>query len=77
MLKRFFSNKINGTQMPSFFLSRASTHHSFTFNLRFLNGLKHKVRLSKTVCWTLNFQFRFDFIKLYIFVQQNAWTPLL
>ena len=47
MLKRFFSNKINGTQMPSFFLSRASTHHSFTFNMRFLNGLKHKVRLSK------------------------------
>ena len=51
--------------MPSFFLSQAPTHHSFTFNLRFLYELKHKVRLSKTVCGI----FRFVFIKVYIFVQ--------
>ena len=31
------------------FLSRAPTHHSFTFNLRFLYELKHKVLPSKTM----------------------------
>ena len=54
------------------FLSRAPTHHSF--NLRFLYELKHKARLSKTVCWIFHFQFRFVFIKVYIFVQENAWS---
>ena len=33
--------------MPSSHL-QAPTHHSFTFNLRFLYDLKHKVRFSKT-----------------------------
>ena len=51
-----------------FFLSRAPTHHSFTFNLRFL------VRLSKIVCEIFRFRFRFVFIKVYILVQQNTWT---
>ena len=55
-----------------FFLSWAPAHHSFTFNLRFLYELKHKVRLS--VCGIFHFRFRFVFIKVYIFVQQNAWT---
>ena len=41
-----------------FFLSQAPTHHSYTFNLRFLYQLKHK--------------FQFVLIKVYIFVQQNA-----
>ena len=49
MLKKFPLDKINGTKDALFFLSRAPTHHSFTFNLRFLYELKHKVRLSKTV----------------------------
>ena len=44
------------------------------FNLRFLYQLKHKVRLSKTVCEIFHFRFRFVFIKAYIFVQQKAWT---
>ena len=74
MLKKIPSDKIKGTKMPSFFLSRAPTHHSFTFNLRFLYELKHKVRLSKTVCGIFHLRFRFVFIKVYIFVQQNAWT---
>ena len=73
MLKKFPSDKINGTKNALFFLSRAPTHHSFTFNLRFLYELKHKVHLSKTVCGIFHFQFRFVFIKVYIFVQQNAW----
>ena len=74
MLKKFPSDKINGTKNALFFLSRAPTHHSFTFNLRFLYELKHKVCLSKTVCGIFHFRFRFVFIKVYIFVQQNAWT---
>ena len=73
ILKKFPSDKINGTKNALFFLSRAPTHHSFTFNLRFLYELKHKVRLSKTVCGIFHFWFRFVFIKVYIFVQQNAW----
>ena len=40
MLKKFPSDKINDTKNTSFFLSRAQTHHSFTFNLRFLYELK-------------------------------------
>ena len=53
---------------------RTPTHHSFTFNLRFSYELKHKVRLSKA--WGGIFPFRFYcvFIKVYIFVQQNART---
>ena len=42
MLKKFRSDKINGTKNALFFLSRAQTHHSFTFDLRFLDELKHK-----------------------------------
>ena len=72
ILQIFPTDKINGTKNALFF-SRAPTHHSFTFNLRFLYQLKHKVRLSKTVCGISHFLFRFVFIKVYIFVQQNAW----
>ena len=74
MLKKFPWDKINGTKNALFFLSRAPTHHSFTFNLRFLYELKHKVRSFKTVCGIFHFRFRFILIKVYIFVQQNAWT---
>ena len=74
MLKKIPSDKINGTKNALFSLLRAPTHHSFTFNLRFLYELKHKVRLSKTVCGIFHFRFRFVFIKVEIFVQQNAWA---
>ena len=47
---------------------------SFTFDFRVLYELKHKVRLSKTVHGIFHFQFRLVFIKVYIFVHQNAWT---
>ena len=69
MLKKFPSDKINGTKNVIFF-------HTFTFNLRFLFELKHKVHLSKTVCEIFHFRSRFVFIKVCIFVQQNAWTLL-
>ena len=68
MLKEIFSDKINDTKNAPFFLLQAPTHHSFTFNLRFLYELKHMFRLSKTVCKISHFRFRFAFIKVYIFV---------
>ena len=74
ILKRFPWDKINGTKNALFFLLRAPTHHSFTFNWRLLYELKQKVCLSKTVCGVFHFRFRFVFIKVCIFVQQNAWT---
>ena len=46
MLKKFPSDKINDAKIALSFLSRAPTHHSFTFNSRFLYELKHMVRLS-------------------------------
>ena len=55
MLKKFPSDKVNGTKNALFFLSRATTDQSFAFNLRFLHELKHKVRLSKTVCGIFHF----------------------
>ena len=73
MSKKFLSDKINGVKNTLFFLSQVPTHHSFTFNLRILCELKHKVRLSKTVCGIFHFRFRFILIKVYIFVQQNVW----
>ena len=73
MLKNNPLDKINGRKNALFFLSRALAHHSFTFNVRFLYELKHKVRLPKTVCGIFHFRFRSVFIKVYIFVQQNAW----
>ena len=65
MLKKFPSEKINGTKNALFFLSRAPTHHSFTFNLRFLCELRHKLRLSNTVYGIFYLQYRFVFIKVY------------
>ena len=73
MLKKFPSDKINGTKNALFFLSRAPTHHSFTFNLRFLYELKHKVRLSKTLRGIFHFRSRFAFIKVNNVFQQGSW----
>ena len=76
MLKKFPSNKINGTKNALFFIWRAPTHHSFTFNLRFLYELKQKVFLSKTMCGIFRFRLGFFliFVQVYFFVQQSAWT---
>ena len=52
----------NGTKNPLFFLLWAPTHHNFTFNLRFLYELKHKVRLSKTIFDSVSFLLKFIFL---------------
>ena len=65
MLKKFLSDKINGTKNAAFSLSRAPTYHSFTFNSRFLYELKYKVHLSKTVCGVFQLKFIFLFNKMH------------
>ena len=77
MFKKLTSGKINGTKTALFLSLWAPTHRSFNFNLWFLHELKNKVRLSKTVFGIFDFQFHFVFIKVYIFVQQNAWNLCL
>ena len=72
MLRKFPSDKTNGSKNAFFFLSQAATYHSFTFNLRFY--YEREVRLSETLRAISHFWFRFAFIKVYIFVQQNAVT---
>ena len=74
MFKKIHSDKIDSRKNALFFLSRAPTHRSFTFNLQFLYELKRKVIFFKTVCGIFHLRFRSVFIKVYIFVQQNAWT---
>ena len=74
MLKKFPSDQTNVTKNAFFILLRASTHHNFTFNSQFLYELKHMVHLSKNMCGIFQFQLRLVFIKVYIFVQQKAWT---
>ena len=54
MLKKIPSDKINVIKNALFFLSRALSHRSFTFNLQFLYKLKLKVHMFKTVCEVFN-----------------------
>ena len=63
MLTKFHSDKINVTNNALFFLSRDSTHHSFTFNSKFLYKLKHIVHLCTTVRGISHFRFRLVFNK--------------
>ena len=81
ILKKIPTYKINVIKNALFFLSRAPTHHSFTFYfyflfltfyLQLLCELKHKVRHSKILCGIFHFRFCLVFIKVYIFVQQKA-----
>ena len=74
MLKILPLDKISGSKNAFFFLSQTPTHPFFTFNLRSLYELKHKVRLFKTVCAIFYFRFRFVFIKVYVLFRQNSLT---
>ena len=74
MLKKYPSDKINvAKKRCKENFARAPTHHSFTFNSRFLYELKHKVHLPKSVCGIFHFRFRLVFIKVYNFVQQKVY----
>ena len=70
-LRKILLDKINVTKNGLFFLLWPPTHHSVTFNLKFLCQLKHKACLSKSGCGTFHFRFGFIFITVYIFIQQN------
>ena len=60
--------------MVPFLLLRAPTHHRFTFDLRFLFEMKHKVDLFKSVWRIFHFRFLyFIFIIIYVFDQQKTW----
>ena len=59
------------------FLLRAPTHQSFTLTSRFLYELKHRVYICETVCGIFHVWFRLVFIRVNIFVQQEAWTVWL
>ena len=68
------SDKINATKNALFLLSQAPTHHSFTFSFWLFHGVKQNVCLYKNMGGICHFRFRFNFIKVYSFVQQNAWA---
>ena len=74
MSKKIILDKISGTKNALLLLLQAPTHHGFTLNSPFLHELKHKVRLSETVCEIFHFQFCFTVIKVYFFVQRKIWT---
>ena len=71
---KFIPQEKKVTKYALFRFSRAPTHHSFTFDSWFLYELEHKVHLSKTVYGILHFRFCLAFVKIYIFLQQNALT---
>ena len=73
--KIFFRQNKLYKKMPSFFFCELQL---ITFLLLICDSyMKHKVFLSRTVCRIFCFRFCFIFIKVYIFVQQNAWTVCL
>ena len=61
---------------PLFFLLRAHTHDSFTFNLQLLYELKHKFHFFKTVYRIFHFWFLFVLIKFFIFCS-TKWMDTL
>ena len=65
--KKFPWNKIKVRKNAIFFLLRASTHHSFIFNSRFLNTRF----VSLKACGIFHFRLRFVFIKVYFFVKKK------
>ena len=61
-------------KMPSFFFHELQLMTILLLISDSYNELKHKARISKTMCEIFHFRFRFIFIKVYVFVQQNAST---
>ena len=76
MLKNFPSDKINDTKNTlSFFFRELQLITVLLLICDSYMSWSTKVRPSKTVCGIFRFSFRFVFIKVYIFVSQNAWAP--
>ena len=77
MLTKIPWDKINGIKNVLFysFERSNSTQRSFTFNLRFLYELKHKVRRAKSVCRIFHFRFHFVF-KVYFSCSTKCLWPL-
>ena len=73
--KKIPSDKINVTKNAHFFLSGAPTHYVFTFNLRSLYELKHKVRFSKTV-WDFPFSIPLRFYSSLYFCSTKCMDSL-
>ena len=69
--KKITFGKIRGSKNTRFFLSRAPTHDSLTFNLQFLYELKHKICLSKTVFGIFYSRICFVFIRV---ISQPTFT---
>ena len=69
MLKKFLRTKEAVQKMPSFFFRELQL---IKVLLLICDSYMSKVRLSKTVCGIFHFRFPFVFIKVYIFIQQNA-----
>ena len=68
MLKALLLGKIKFTKKALFFLWRAPTHHSRTFDSQFSYELKHIIYLSKTDCvWG----FLFSIPSLYFYSTKN------
>ena len=63
MLKRFTSDKINGTKYALFFLSRTPTHHSFTFDSQFFYELNTNSISLKVSVGIFYFRFRLFLLK--------------
>ena len=76
MLKIVPSDKTNSTKNALLFLSRAPAHHSSTFIFWFLDEVKHKVLLSKTVCGICYFRFRFVFYQSLYFSSTKCMDSL-
>ena len=72
-VKNIFFKQNKRYENCHFFLLRAQIHHSFTINLRFFYGLKHKVRLSNTV-WDFPFliSFRFNQRFPFLFIKMDV-----
>ena len=74
-LKKFPSEKINGTIDALSLFLRAPTHYSFTFNFQFLYELKHRVRLSKIACGFSSFD-SVSFLSKFLFFSTKCLVSL-
>ena len=68
MLKKFSSDKADGTKNALFFLSRAPTHHCFTFNFDSYMSRNTRFVSLKLCVWDFAFSITFRFLLKFIFL---------